>query len=308
MDDFAGRLVDAVRRCRTPVLVGLDPRWESLPDALRGQGDARDRAAVAELYTTFCREVIDVVAPLVPAVKPQAAFFEQLGPPGMDALARVIAAARDAGLLVILDGKRNDIGSTAAAYADAYLGPSPLSAWGADALTVSPYLGADSLDPFVDVAVERGAGVFVLVKTSNPGGGMFQDQAGPSGRPLYEQVAEYVQQLATRTRGKCGYGAVGAVVGATYPEQLASLRAAMPATWFLVPGYGAQGAGARDVRDAFAADGTGALVNNSRGIIFAYARPEYRSQTTGGDWQRSVELATRAMIDHLRQATPAGRL
>lgn len=308
MSHFADRLVEAVRRCRTPVLVGLDPRWESLPSALRGQRDGRDLAAVADAYETFCCGVIDVVAPLVPAVKPQAAFFEQLGPPGMAALANVIAAARGAGLLVIFDGKRNDIGSTAAAYAAAYLGPSPPSAWGADALTVSPYLGADSLEPFVDLAVQRQAGIFVLVKTSNLGGGMLQDQVGPDGRTLFERVAECVQQLAARTRGECGYGAVGAVVGATYPQQLASLRAAMPAAWFLVPGFGVQGAGARDVRDAFAADGMGALVNNSRGIIFAYTRPEYGSQAVGADWQRAVEGATRAMIDQLRQGTPAGRL
>ncbi len=308
MKHFADQLVGAVRRCRTPVLVGLDPRWESLPAVLRGHRDGRDLAAVAEQYLAFCRGVIDVVAPLVPAVKPQAAFFEQLGPPGMAALAQVIAAARDRGLLVILDGKRNDIGSTASAYAEAYLGPSPPSAWGADALTVSPYLGADSLEPFVELAVQRQAGIFVLVKTSNPGGGMFQDLVGCDGRPLYQRVADVVQQLAARTRGTHGYGAVGAVVGATYPEQLASLLAAMPATWFLVPGYGAQGAGAGDVRDAFAQDGLGALVNNSRGIIFAYARPEYRSRTADGDWQQAVESATRAMIEQLRAETPAGKL
>ncbi len=174
------------------------------------------------------------MAPLVPAVKPQAAFFEQLGPPGMTALYDVIQYARAAGLIVILDGKRNDIGSTAEAYAEGYLGS-------ADALTVSPYLGEDSLRPFVEVGQRRGAGIFVLVKTSNPGGGQFQDLMA-DGRPLYRHVGEFVERLAVETAGRNGYGAVGAVVGATYPQQLAELREAMPHTWFLVPGYGAQGA------------------------------------------------------------------
>src|SRR6185295_18485166 len=160
--------------------------------------------------------------------KPQAAFFEQLGPPGMAALADVIAYSRERGLIVILDGKRNDIGTTAAAYADAYLGPE--SAWGADALTVSPYLGSDSLTPFVDVARRRGSGIFVLVKTSNPGGGMFQDLAA-DGQPIYRHVARHVQDLARSTLGQSGFGLAGAVAGATYPDQLRELRDLMPNVW-----------------------------------------------------------------------------
>jgi len=302
---FADRLAAAVRRCGNPVLVGLDPRFAQLPPVLRAGVDPRDRDAVARAYQAFCRDVIDVVAPLVAAVKPQAAFFEELGPPGMSALADVIRYASSEGLLVIVDGKRNDIGSTAAAYAEGYLGPGAASVWGADALTVSPYLGADSLEPFIDLAADRGAGVFVLVKTSNPGGGLFQDLKTTDGVPLYRHVAAFVEQAAQRTAGACGYGAVGAVVGATYPEQLAELRQAMPSTWLLVPGYGAQGAGARDVRDAFAPDGLGAIVNNSRGIIFAHARPEYQDRFDHAQWQRAVEAATRTMIEELRQVTAA---
>jgi orotidine-5'-phosphate decarboxylase len=250
--------------------------------------------------------VIDVVAPLVAAVKPQAAFFEQLGPQGMNVLAEVIAYAQQHDLLVIFDGKRNDIGSTAAAYAEGILGRSK-SAWGADALTVSPYLGDDGLKPFVDVAVARSAGVFVLVKTSNPGGRMIQDLVA-DGRPLYQHVAEYVEAIAVQTAGTCGYGAVGAVVGATYPEQLAQLRRLMPHTWFLVPGYGSQGGTARDVAAAFDQRGSGAIVNNSRGIIFAYRDRPYAEQFGSGRWQEAVEAATRAMIESLRQETPAGQL
>jgi orotidine-5'-phosphate decarboxylase len=306
MQSFIDRLVAAVQQKRTPVMVGLDPRVEQLPAPLR-PANARDLASMAESYRRFCCEVVDVVAPLVPVVKPQAAFFEQLGVPGMAALGEVIdyAVARD--LLVVLDGKRNDIGSTAEAYAQGWLGRKPLSAWGADALTVSPYLGDDSLEPFVKVSRSRGAGMFVLVKTSNPGGKLLQDLACED-RPLYEHVAQYVERLAHDTVGASGYGDVGAVVGATWPEQLTELRRLMPSTWFLVPGFGAQGGTAGDCAAAFDKRGLGGVVNNSRGIIFAHERKEYRDRFAIGEWQRAVEAATREMIAQLRSDTPAGKL
>ncbi len=306
MDHFADRLIAAVRRCQNPVLVGLDPRNESLPASMMVP-DPLDFQGIADAYRTFCCGVIDVVASMVPIVKPQAAFFEQIGPAGMAVLAQVIQYATERGLMVILDGKRNDIGSTATAYAEAFLGRAPASPWGADALTVSPYLGEDSLDPFLQIATKRGSGVFILVKTSNPGGGRFQDLLA-DGRPLYQHVAELVEQSAVRTLGHGGYGVAGGVVGATYPSQLAELRAQMPHCWFLVPGYGAQGAGAADVAGAFDQHGLGAIVNNSRGIIFAHSRPEYRDRFGDARWQEAVEAATREMIAQLRDATPAGRL
>jgi orotidine-5'-phosphate decarboxylase len=300
---FADRLAAAVRRCGNPVLVGLDPRLSQLPAELIAEAGS-DRQRQAEAFERFCCGVIDVVAPLVAAVKPQAAFFEQLGPAGMAALQQVCGYARQAGLLVIVDGKRNDIGSTAEAYADGFLGAQ--SAWGGDALTVSPYLGDDSLSPFVDVALQRDAGIFVLVKTSNAGGKTFQDLI-VDGQSLYRHVGQHVELLASQSSAACGYGAVGAVVGATYPEQLVELRAAMPHSWFLVPGYGSQGATARDVAGAFDSNGLGAIVNNSRGIIFAHARKEF-SHFAAGQWQRAVEAATREMIDALRTETAAGKL
>lgn len=304
---FADRLRDAVRSKRTPALVGLDPRAESLPAGILDPSQTRDASAVAEAYRIFCRGVIDVVAPLVPAVKPQAAFFEEAGPAGMLALADVIRYATGKGLLVIVDGKRNDIGSTATAYAHAYLGSGDASPWGGDALTVSPYLGDDSLEPFVEVAQQRGAGIFVLVKTSNAGGMLFQDRL-IDGQPLYRHVAQYVEGTAARTAGACGYGSVGAVVGATYPEQLAELRQAMPHTWFLIPGFGAQGGTARDCAAAFDERGLGGIVNNSRGIIFAHSRKEYQERYGSARWQEAVEAATRDMIEQLRTETPAGKL
>ncbi|MBI2825561.1 MAG: orotidine-5'-phosphate decarboxylase [Planctomycetia bacterium] len=304
MTHFGDRLAAAVRRAGNPVVVGLDPRYDDLPAALNSSPAAARIDERAAACGRFCREVIDVVAARVPAVKPQAAFFEQLGPPGMQALADVMRYARDRGLLVIADAKRNDIGSTAEAYADAWLGHD--SPWGADALTVSPYLGGDSLDPFVDAATRRGAGLFVLVKTSNPGGGQFQD-LNAADRPLYRHVAAHVERLAAGSIGAEDYGSVGAVTGATYPAQLAELRAAMPHAWLLVPGYGSQGATARDVAGAFDARGLGAVVNNARGIIFAYRRPEYAGLGTTR-WQDAVAAATDDMIAALRAETPAGRL
>ncbi len=311
MSDYSTRLNDAIRRKQTPALVGLDPRFNRLPGAMvsnagTGLASVEDQAAA---YVEFCCRVVDIVAPLVPAVKPQAAFFEELGPAGCAALREVIHYARSAGLIVICDAKRGDIGSTAEAYARAYLaGEDPMAAvWGADALTISPYLGADTLQPFVDVALERAAGLYVLVRTSNPGAGTFQDRL-TEGSPLYRGVASVVEELALQTCGGDGFAAVGAVVGATWPSELAELRAAMPHAPLLVPGYGSQGAGAADVSAAFRDDGLGALVNSSRGILFAYDREPYRSQFQPTQWEQAVEAATREMIADLATHTPAGAL
>lgn len=312
MNSFSQRLAAAIQAKHTPVCVGLDPRWQSLPESLRTTsrpGAESEPVQQAAAFAEFCQRVIDVVAPLVPVVKPQVAFFEQLGPPGLMALQQVIHYARRRGLLVIADAKRNDIGSTAAAYAKAYFGPT--APWPADALTVSPYLGDDSLSPFVDAACEHGGGMFVLVKTSNPGGAQFQDLSA-AGKPLYRHVAQYVEALAAADAQSdnghsVGYGSVGAVVGATYPEQLAELRQAMPHAWFLVPGYGSQGATAADVAAGFDAAGWGAIVNNSRGIIFAQQVPKYAS-FGASRWQEAIEAATRDMMAQLQAHTPAGKL
>ena len=293
---FTDQLAAAVRRTGNAVCVGLDPRWEQLPWPITTGREAEPNGR-ADAYLDFCCGVIDVVAPLVPVVKPQMAFFEELGPSGMTALAEAVRYAQERGLLVILDGKRNDIGSTAEAYASGLLGRGQ-SPWGADCLTVSPYLGEDSLTPFVDVARERGAGLFVLVKTSNPGGGMLQDLVANE-QTVYRHVASLVEKFSAETAGESGYGLAGAVVGATYPEQLAELRAAMPHTWFLVPGFGSQGGAAKDVAPAFDANRMGAVINNSRGIIFAHARKEYAEQFGDTHWQRAVEAATKEMIEQL---------
>jgi orotidine-5'-phosphate decarboxylase len=304
LKNFGDLLADAVGRCGNPVCVGLDPRWQQLPAVFRKQPDA-SFAERSQVYKIFCKEVIDAVADLVPVVKPQAAFFEECGPSGLVALGNVVKHAASKGLLVMMDGKRNDIGSTAEAYARGYLGRE--SAWGCDALTISPYLGADSLEPFITVANERGAGLFVLVKTSNPGSGMLQDKL-LDGQPLYRTVASYVEQQSAANCGESGYGSVGAVVGATYPEQLVELRAAMPHTWFLVPGFGSQGGTAKDVAPAFDTNGLGAIINNSRGINFAHLQSPYKERFGESKWQEAVAAATRDMIEQLRSESAAGKL
>lgn len=287
MTAWGDRLAAAVMAKRSPLVVGIDPRIASLPPGLCEQASG-GLASAARAFATFGKEVIDAVHHVSAAVKPQAAFFEQLGPPGMSALAEVIAHARGHQLPVILDGKRNDIGSTATGYAEAYLGPQ--SAWKCEALTVSPYLGEDSLTPFVDVCAARNAGIFVLVKTSNPGGGHFQDLCDGDGRTVYQRVADLVERMASHSAGNHGYGSEGAVVGATYPEQLAELRARMPHAWLLIPGFGAQGGTANDVAAGFDAKGLGAVVNSSRGVIFAYQKPEFR-HLAERRWQDAVAAA-----------------
>ncbi|QDT66017.1 orotidine-5'-phosphate decarboxylase [Calycomorphotria hydatis] len=313
MTNFADRLHAAIQEKQTPALIGLDPRIEQLPPAIvekatENYGTTPEAHAAA--FEKFCCRLIDVIAPLVPVVKPQSAFFEELGPAGMVALARVTAHARKAGLLVILDAKRGDIGSTAEAYSRGLLGGiNPEYEWQADALTVNPYLGVDTLEPFVNVAVERGAGIYVLVRTSNPGSGAFQNLTDrESGQSVYRHVASAVEQLASQHAEGSDYGPIGAVVGATYPQELAELREAMPHVPLLIPGYGSQGGTAADVAAGFDDQGLGAVVNSSRGINFAFRKSPYKEQFGEDQWEAAAEAATRDMIKDLATHTPAGVL
>lgn len=306
---YADRLHAAIRSKGTPALVGLDPRLDQLPEELVNgiSPNLPDLERQAAAYELFCRKIIDIVAPLVPAVKPQVAFFEECGPAGMQALWNIIHYAREQGLIVIADAKRGDIGSTAKGYASAWLAGADATAapWGADALTINPYMGADTLQPFIDLAQANGAGLYVLVRTSNPGATDFQDRP-TNGQTVYQHVAEVVERLSTAARGKDGYGFMGAVVGATYPEELTLLRKAMPSVPLLVPGYGSQGGTSADAAGAFDDDGLGALINSSRGIIFAWKRQEFSEQFGATHWEAAVEAATKAMIADLQEhALPA---
>ncbi len=291
MPAFADRLADSVHR-HGPLCVGIDPRWESLPAAIRaGVADLPPLHRLAKAYEAFGRRVLELVRPHAGVVKPQAAFFEQAGPPGLDALQRLMAAARDLGFVTIFDAKRGDIASTAAAYADAAFAAEPAPVWDADALTINPYLGRDAVEPFLTAAKAHGRGVFVLVRTSNPGAGLFQDLVC-DGKPLYRHVAAAVAEWNAPTRGACGLGDVGAVVGATHPAELKELRAAMPDVWLLVPGYGAQGGTAADVKAGYRADGLGAVVNSSRGVTFPFKPddPDWEAKVSAAAAKASAEL------------------
>ena len=302
---YSRRLNDRILQLKTPALVGLDPRWDQLPEEVRQsatQLGGNEGEIQARGFEVFCREIIDIVAPLVPAVKPQVAFFEQLGPAGMQALWNVMQHARDSGLIVIADAKRGDIGSTAEAYASAWLaGADPkAAAYPADALTVNAYLGTDTLEPFVKTARQNGAGLYILVRTSNPGATAFQDLK-TNGQNLFETVGDAVQRLNQQHWPEAAYGNVGAVVGATWPEELCELRRRMPNTPLLVPGYGSQGGSAADVAGAFDSTGQGAVINSSRAINFAYRSEKYTEEFAAHQWRDAILAATKSMITDLRQ-------
>lgn len=306
---FADRLNAAVKKVGNPVLVGLDPRMEDLPSGFLDRF-SMDRQGVAEALRVFGCGVVDAVVGMVPALKFQAAFYEMYGSEGIGALHDTAQHASESGLIVLMDGKRNDIGSTAEAYARAYLGKVPVGdrfepTWHADALTVNPYLGSDGIAPFVKVASRENKGVFVLVRTSNPSARELQDLVC-EGRPIYRHVAEHLGRWGADYRGETGYSLVGAVVGATYPEQLVELREALPGVLFLVPGYGAQGGTAEDVAGAFDEDGLGAIINNSRGLTFAFKRPAFAR--FGMDWQGAIQEAVREMSADLADHTRSSRL
>src|SRR5579875_2282537 len=306
MTHFADRLAAAIQAKGNVVCVGLDPRWEALPVEVQQRHGAATLAAVAAAFEEFCGRVLEIVASLVPVVKPQSAFFEACGPEGMAVLQRLLRKARDLRLITILDSKRNDIASTASAYADAAFGGTRLAGrtypvWEADALTINPYLGRDAVEPFLASARRIGAGLFVLVRTSNPGAGQFQDLLVSSNstppRPLYQHIGEAVAAWTRENLGACGLGDVGAVVAATYPTELATLRKLMPEVIFLVPGFGAQGGTAADVAPAFRPDGLGALISSSRGILYPFQPDEPR-------WEERIEEATRATISALASLFP----
>ena len=275
--NFADRLGQAVERKRSQLVVGLDPRLDLLPMELRGEG-VLGRAAGASAVARFCKGIVDAVGPYVVAVKPQSAFFEALGSDGIRALEEVCDYARSSGLLVVLDAKRGDIGSTARAYAAAFLEPRNGLGPIADAMTVSAYLGHDSVEPFLAACRRHGSGVFFLVRTSNSGAADVQDLALSDGRPLWQYLAALVHEWGQPLVGERGMSSVGAVVGATYPRAVSQARKLMPQTPMLLPGIGAQGATPADVARAFTSGPASALVTASRSVIFAY-------RETDEDWR-----------------------
>lgn len=290
---FGDRLVRAIREKRAPCVVGLDTVIESIPEGLFGAPTTRKEKA--EFLLAFNRMVIDTVADLVPALKPNAAFYERYGADGIAALEETIQYAQARNLLIILDGKRGDIGNTAEAYAKATLSREAFDlGQGAEALTVNPYLGVDSLEPFVSTAVSAGTGIFILVRTSNKGAGTFQDLV-TDGEKLYLKVADVVRDLGSASVGQEGYSSIGAVVGATWPEDAALLRKRMPQTIFLVPGFGAQGGDIGTIRACFDSMGLGAIVNSSRAIL-------YPKGATAANCRERIRESCESFVRDVRQA------
>ena len=277
---FADRLADAVDAKRSQLLVGLDPRPELLPVELRGE-TYLSRGAAADACARFCRGLIEAVAPYVVGVKLQLAFFEALGADGLRAYEDVRDYARAATLLVVADAKRGDIGSTARAYADAYLENGEDGHLPVDALTINPYLGSDSVEPLLAACRRSGAGLFCLVRTSNAGSADIQDLALSDGRRVWHQVAELVNEWGAGLVGERGLSSVGAVVGATYPRAVAEARRLMPQAVLLLPGIGAQGATPADVARAFTSGPASALVPVSRAVIYAF-------RVDGADWRKAA--------------------
>jgi orotidine-5'-phosphate decarboxylase len=291
---FADALLAAIEAKGTPLIVGLDPVYEQLPEAIRGHrelNDGDDLESAVDAILEFCTRLLKVVAPHVPAVKINSAFFEQYYAYGCEAFWAVMQEAAAHGLLVINDCKRADIGNTSERYALGTLSDPAFASMddvtGPDAVTLAPYMGEDSVGPFIKMAGEEGKGVFILVRTSNAGAAAIQDALLQDGTPVYQHVGKLVAKWGEGLIGQRGYSAVGAVVGATHPQQLETLRGLLPQTIFLVPGYGAQGGSAADVAKAFKPDGTGAIINSSRGIIYAHKAAAY----AGMPWEKAVEAA-----------------
>jgi orotidine-5'-phosphate decarboxylase len=308
-DLFPDRLLDAIARKGTPICVGIDPVYEMLPDAIAGDAKTRnpcDSVKAIDAIFDFTTKLIQIVAPLVPCVKFQSAYFEKYFHDGVEAYYELVHEAHENGLIVIGDVKRGDIGSTSTAYAQAHLAPPEFDEMDdfitPDAITVNPFLGLDTLDPFVKAATDFDKGLFVLVRTSNPGSADLQDVKTEDGRTFSEMLADKLAKIASAPAlmGESGYSAIGAVVGATQTHTMQSLRQRLPQSIFLLPGYGAQGATAEMTRAAFT-DGKGAIVSASRSILYAYRDKKYESVLKSG-WERCVEQAVRDMKADLASA------
>lgn len=276
------RMIENIVKMQNPTVAGLDPKLAYIPQYILDESTEKygvSLKAAANALFEFNKALIDELCDIVPAVKPQAAYYEMYGFEGVKALEETIAYAKSKGMFVMTDGKRNDIGATMEAYATAHLGETDvfgekIAAFDADALTVNGYLGSDGINPLLKVCGEKDKGIFVLVKTSNKSSGELQDMKLENGNTVYAQMGEMCEKWGEELPGKYGYSGVGAVVGATYPAMLGELREKMPHTFFLVPGYGAQGGAADDVAPGFDKNGLGAIVNSSRGIMCAWQKEE----------------------------------
>ena len=304
MKNAMDRLISKVKETNNPTVMGLDPRYDMIPESIRAKY-SQDIEWSCRAILEFNKELIDSVYDIVPAVKPQIAFYEMFGIEGIKVFNETCKYAKQKGIVVIADVKRGDIGSTAAGYSNAYLGKTPIgqekvSIYDVDFVTVNPYLGIDGVKPFIDDCKEYGKGIFILVKTSNKSSGELQDLKLENGTTIYEKVAELVSSWGEDLVGEYGYSSVGAVVGATYPIQIKELREIMPKTYFLIPGYGAQGGKAEDIALGFK-DGIGGIVNASRSLMAAYKSDRWKDKYSEKEFGKATRAEAIRMRDELNE-------
>ena len=300
------KLIDKIKETNNPTVIGLDPRYEMIPECIRNKYE-ENLEGVAKAIVEFNKALIDATCDIIPAVKPQIAFYEMYGLEGMKAFEETCKYAKEKGMVVIADIKRGDIGSTAKAYSNAFLGKTKIgekeeSIYDVDFVTVNPYLGIDGVKPFIEDAQKYGKGVFILDKTSNPSSGELQDLKLETGEEVYTKVAKLVEEWGKDLRGEYGYSSISTVVGATYPKQLQDLRKTAPHTFFLIPGYGAQGGKAEDIALGFDENGIGGIVNSSRGLMCAYKSDLWKDKYAEEDFVKATRAEAIRMRDELNQA------
>lgn len=304
MKNAMDKLINRIKETNNSTVMGLDPRYDMIPESIRTKY-SEDIEGACKAILEFNKELIDSVYDIVPAVKPQIAFYEMFGAEGIKVFNETCKYAKQKGMIIIADVKRGDIGSTAAGYSNAYLGKTPIgqekvSIYDVDFVTVNPYLGIDGVKPFIDDCKEYGKGIFILVKTSNKSSGELQDLKLENGTTIYEKVAELVNSWGEELVGEYGYSSVGAVVGATYPIQIKELREIMPKTYFLIPGYGAQGGKAEDIALGFK-DGIGGIVNASRSLMSAYKSDRWKDKYSEKEFGKATRAEAIRMRDELNK-------
>lgn len=305
MKNIIDTLIEKIKETKNPTVMGLDPRYEMLPKCVT-EKYPQTLEGVAQAIVEYNKALIDATYDIIPAVKPQIAFYEMFGIPGMQAFKETCEYAKQKGMIVIADIKRGDIGSTAQGYSNAYLGKTKIgnieqSIFDVDFVTVNPYMGTDCVKPFIEDCKKYNKGLFILVKTSNPSSGELQDLKFENGKEVYKQVAELVEKWGEELVGENGYSSIAAVVGATYPEQLKQIREIAPHTYFLIPGYGAQGGKVEDIALGFDKNGFGGIVNASRSLMCAYKSDKWKDKFEEKDYAQATRAEAIRMRDELNQ-------
>ena len=298
-------LIEKIIEKKSPIVMGIDPKYESIPNCIK-EKYSKDLTGFAKSSVEFAKKLIDYTYDIIPAIKPQLAYFEMMGPEGLKAFEEITKYAKQKQMVVIADSKRGDIGTTSKAYSNAFLGRTLVNeneqeVYNADFVTVNPYMGSDAVSPFIEDCEKYNKGIFVLVKTSNKSSGELQDLSLENGKTVYEHVAGLVEKWGENLRGKYGYSSVAAVVGATYPEQLRKIRQIAPHTFFLIPGYGAQGGKAEDIALGFDSNGLGGIINASRSLIYAYKTEKWAKIYTDNQFAEATRTEAIRMRDEINK-------